>query len=96
VFHRRQNDSSHHGRGLTADGDRFLAVIIICPAIAVIASALRMWCKVVTMKSGFQSFHADDWAILGTTVTYLAAASPIFWGKFSLFLFPELNDVLIN
>ena len=72
--------------GLTADGDRFLAVIIVCPAIAIIASALRMWCKVATMKNGFRSFHADDWTILATTITYLAAESAIYWGRFHLIL----------
>ncbi|KAL2141946.1 hypothetical protein VTI28DRAFT_1781 [Corynascus sepedonium] len=68
--------------GLNEDGRRFLAVIIVCPAIAVVASALRMWCKAVTMKSGFRSFHIDDWMIFATTVTYLAAESAIYWGLF--------------
>ena len=67
--------------GLVGDGGRYLAVLIVCSVIAIVATALRMWCKAATMKSGFQSFHADDWAILATTITYLAATTPIYWGK---------------
>lgn len=69
---------------LSEAGDRTLAVIIACPAIAVLATVTRMWCKVITMKNGFRSFHADDWWIVAATVTYLAADSAIYWGESSL------------
>lgn len=67
--------------GLNENGERYLAVIIICPTIAVTATALRLWCKAVTMKNGINSFHADDWCILATTISYLGAVSAVWWGK---------------
>jgi hypothetical protein len=67
--------------GLNENGERCLAVIIICPTIAVTATALRLWCKVLTVKNGFQSFHVDDWWILATTISYLGAVSAMWWGR---------------
>lgn len=64
-------------------GQRYLATLIVCNAIAIIATILRVWCKLVQMKSGFRSLHSDDWFIIAATVSYLSAASAAYWGLFA-------------
>ncbi|KXX75420.1 hypothetical protein MMYC01_207009 [Madurella mycetomatis] len=68
---------------LDEKGQRYLATLIVCNAIAIIATILRVWCKLVQMKSGIRSLHADDWFIIAATVSYLSAASAAYWGLFT-------------
>ncbi|GAB1316522.1 Rhodopsin domain-containing protein [Madurella fahalii] len=68
---------------LEENGQRYLATLIVCNAIAVAATIMRVWCKLVQRNSSVRSLHADDWFIIAATASYLGAASAAYWGLFT-------------
>ncbi|OTA70120.1 hypothetical protein K449DRAFT_427630 [Hypoxylon sp. EC38] len=61
---------------LNDNGKRLLATLIICSTISIVVVAARFWCQYSLRRK----FHADDWWILATVVTYLGGQCVVLWG----------------
>ncbi|KAM7190680.1 hypothetical protein V8F33_009344 [Rhypophila sp. PSN 637] len=60
--------------------EEYVQALVICSWIAIGAAVLRFWCQVQNEGKGFRSFHADDWLLLATLVTFLGAGLAATWG----------------
>ncbi|KAK3985128.1 hypothetical protein QBC44DRAFT_374467 [Cladorrhinum sp. PSN332] len=78
------SDDQLNGNGIVR-----LTVQVVCSFVAVVATALRFWCKFRTK----QGIHADDWFILATTVSYLSAVSSTIWGLFAGSKGKEISEI---
>ncbi|KAF2006534.1 hypothetical protein P154DRAFT_615275 [Amniculicola lignicola CBS 123094] len=74
---------------LSDEGKVGLLVIAVCYAVAGISVALRFYCNSL-LKSGF---HADDWFILATVVTFWAAGGVSVWGLLQGNGLPEYSEL---
>ncbi|KAI0181296.1 hypothetical protein GGR52DRAFT_523669 [Hypoxylon sp. FL1284] len=61
---------------LNETGKERLGTAINCCSIAVMAAALRFWCK-ISSKHGI---HAEDWWILAVMPIYIGATADDIWG----------------
>ncbi|KAK4164704.1 hypothetical protein QBC43DRAFT_300171 [Cladorrhinum sp. PSN259] len=75
---------------LTENRVRRLTVTVVCLSISVLATLLRFWCK-IGLKQGIRG---DDWFLLGTTITYIAAASTTLWGLFEGSQGKEMGEIM--
>ncbi|KAI9166316.1 Satratoxin biosynthesis SC21 cluster protein [Paramyrothecium foliicola] len=53
-----------------------LVPVIVCDVIAIVAVALRFWCK-HTLKAGY---HGDDWWTLTTVISFIGGEVALLWG----------------
>ncbi|KAH8895972.1 hypothetical protein GQ53DRAFT_819928 [Thozetella sp. PMI_491] len=75
---------------LNGNGERVVATIFSCAAVAIAATLLRFWCTLTTKKG----IHADDWVMLATLLLLLIAQSIIAWGIFTSGRAEDISEIL--